>query len=165
MSPVVAILHGVNLGMLGQRDPAQYGTLTLAGLEARIAAWGAEAGLAIACHQTDFEGEYVSLLHRYRTEAAAVIVNPGAWTHYAYAIRDAAEMVVGPVVEVHLSNIHAREAFRRHSFTAEVAVGLVSGFGADSYLLGLQGALSYLATHPSRPTRRREAAGRRSKVP
>ena len=133
MSPVVAILHGVNLGMLGQRDPAQYGTLTLAGLEARIAAWGAEAGLAIACHQTDFEGEYVSLLHRYRTEAAAVIVNPGAWTHYAYAIRDAAEMVVGPVVEVHLSNVMEREPFRRYSVLDGVAAHRIYGRGADGY--------------------------------
>ncbi len=133
MSPVVAILHGVNLGMLGQRDPAQYGTLTLAGLEARIAAWGEGAGLATACHQTDFEGEYVGLLHRYRTEAAAVIVNPGAWTHYAYAIRDAAEMVVGPVVEVHLSNIMEREPFRRHSVLDGVAAHRIYGRGADGY--------------------------------
>ena len=104
-------------------------------------------------------------LHEAIGWADAVIFNPAAYAHTSIALRDAIVAIQLPVIEVHLSNIHAREAFRRHSFTAEVAVGLVSGFGADSYLLGLQGALSYLATYPSRPTRRREAAGRRSKVP
>lgn len=161
----VLILNGPNLNLLGTREPGVYGTTTLADIEAAVRKLARRLQCVIRFRQHNGEGELVQALHEAIGWADAVIFNPAAYAHTSIALRDAIVAMQLPVVEVHLSNIHAREAFRRHSFTAEVAVGLVSGFGADSYLLGLQGALSYLATHPSRPTRRREAAGRRSKVP
>lgn len=129
------LLHGVNLDMLGRRDPAHYGTLTLAELEAAVAREAALHGLEVQARQTNHEGELVEHLHRVAVEGAAgVIINPGAWTHYSYAIHDALELVTAPVVEVHLSAIEKREAWRRTSVIADVAAHRVTGKGLEGYL-------------------------------
>lgn len=131
--PLLVVLHGVNLGLLGERPSRHYGTLNLGQLEERIRVAAERAGLDCRCHQTNHEGEYVELIHRYRRDAAAMIVNPGAWTHYSYAIRDALELVVGPVAEVHLSDVQSREAWRRVSVVSEVSAFTVSGMGPAGY--------------------------------
>ena len=159
------VLNGPNLNLLGTRERAVYGTTTLAGIEAAVRTLARRLHCVVRFRQHNGEGELVQALHEAMGWADAVIFNPAAYAHTSVALRDAIAAIGIPVIEVHLSNIHARETFRHHSFTAEVAVGLITGFGADSYLLGVQAALAYLTTHPSRRTRRREAAGRRSKVP
>lgn len=135
----ILVLHGVNLDMLGQRDPAQYGTATLADVNAALQRLAADLGVALDCFQTNSEGDLCEHIHQALRDAVdGVVINAAAWTHTSVAIRDALEMLQCPVVEVHLSNIHAREPFRRHSFMAEVATGQICGFGVDSYLLGLR---------------------------
>jgi 3-dehydroquinate dehydratase-2 len=129
----VAVLNGVNLDMLGKRDPAQYGTLTLSDLESRIYAWARELGLTARCTQTNHEGAYVEAIHDAVGSAAGVVVNPGAWTHYSYAIRDALEIVDATVIEVHLSDVDLREEWRRHSVIADVVDARIAGRGADGY--------------------------------
>jgi len=137
----ILVLHGVNLDTLGRRDPVHYGVLTLPELEGRIREWGEALGLEVDCRQTNFEGQYVEWLHEALDGADGVIVNPGAWTHYSYAIRDALELLEVPVVEVHLSNIDAREEWRRVSVVREVAAKTVMGKGPDGY----REALEFLA--------------------
>ena len=128
------LLHGVNLDMLGRRDPAHYGSLTLSELEGRVARHAERRGFTVLPFQSNFEGEMVEELHRIVVEGAgAVIINPGAWTHYSYAVRDALEMVAAPVAEVHLSDIEGREEFRRHSVLADVVAVRVSGEGVEGY--------------------------------
>jgi 3-dehydroquinate dehydratase II len=128
------LLHGVNLDMLGTRDPAHYGTLTLAELEAYVRTCAEEHGFGVQTYQTNHEGELVEKLHEIAGRgAAAVVVNPGAWTHYSYAIRDALELVEAPIAEVHLSDIEGREEWRRHSVIADLAAVRVSGKGAAGY--------------------------------
>src|SRR3954470_22334078 len=117
----VAVLNGVNLDMLGRRDPDVYGTLTLQELESRIYSWAMELGCTARCFQTNSEGEYVGWCHEALDWAAGVVVNPGAWTHYSYAIRDALEILKVPIVEVHLSDVERREEFRRHSVVEGLA--------------------------------------------
>ena len=135
----ILVLHGVNLNMLGKRDPVQYGTSTLDEINRLLAELGKELGLEVETFQSNHEGELVERIQRvHLEEVAGVVMNPGAWTHYSYALRDALEMVPVPVVEVHMSNIHAREEFRRRSVLAPVVRGQISGFGVDSYLLGLR---------------------------
>jgi 3-dehydroquinate dehydratase-2 len=135
----ILVLHGINLDMLGQRDPAQYGHATLADVDAQLQALAAELGAELACFQTNHEGALCERIHQALREAAdGVVINAAAWTHTSVAIRDALEMLKCPRVEVHMSNIHAREPFRRHSYVAEVATGQICGFGGDSYLLGLR---------------------------
>jgi 3-dehydroquinate dehydratase-2 len=135
------VLHGVNLNMLGKRDPAQYGTSTLEEINLRLAHLGTELGLHVETFQSNHEGELVERIQRITLEDVhGVLINPGAWTHYSYALRDALEMVKVPVIEVHLSNIHAREEFRRHSVLAPVVKGQICGFGVNSYLLALRAA-------------------------
>jgi 3-dehydroquinate dehydratase-2 len=129
----VSVLNGVNLDMLGRRDPSVYGTLTLSGLETLVYEWATELGIAARCSQTNSEGEFVELIHEAVDSADAIVVNPGAWTHYSYAIRDALEIFAGPVVEVHLSAIERREEWRRRSVIADVVSHRVSGQGADGY--------------------------------
>jgi 3-dehydroquinate dehydratase-2 len=129
----VAVLNGVNLDMLGKRDPSQYGTLTLSDLESRIYAWARELGLTARCTQTNHEGAYVEAIHDAVGSAAGVVVNPGAWTHYSYAIRDALEIVDATVIEVHLSDVDLREEWRRHSVIADVVDARIAGRGADGY--------------------------------
>lgn len=134
----VHVLNGVNLGRLGRREPAAYGSATYAELVQAVVTTAAELGLDVVVAQTDDEGGLVRLLHTAADEAGAVVLNAGAWTHYSVAVRDAAAMVDVPLVEVHLSNVGAREEFRRHSVLAEVATGVIAGFGLDSYRLALR---------------------------
>ncbi len=131
---VLWLLHGVNLDMLGRRDPAVYGSLTLAELEAHVIAEGARQGFEVRCFQTNHEGGLVEKIHALVREGAdAVLINPGAWTHYSYALRDALEMVDAPIAEVHLSAIEEREEWRRTSVIADLAAVRVSGKGANGY--------------------------------
>ena len=139
----VLVLHGINLNMFGKRDPAQYGSATLAEINASLNALGKELGAQVEAFQTNFEGAFVQRIHEaYADGTHAVIINAGAWTHYSYGIRDALAILKCPIIEVHMSNIHAREEFRRVSVLAEIATGQICGFGADSYLLGLRAAVT-----------------------
>jgi 3-dehydroquinate dehydratase-2 len=143
----VLVLHGVNLDMFGKRDPKQYGTITLAEIDAALADLAAELGAAVDTFQTNHEGAMCERIHRAHIDGIdAVVINAGAWTHYSYAIRDALAILTVPVVEVHMTNIHAREPFRHHSVIAEVAKGQIAGFGVDSYLAGLRVAVSAAAS-------------------
>jgi len=141
------VLNGINLNMFGKRDPKQYGTTTLAEIDAQLIALGQELGAELECFQTNFEGEMVNRIHEAYSagDLDGVLINAGAWTHYSYGIRDALAILKCPIVEVHMSNIHAREAFRHHSVIAEIAKGQIAGFGVDSYLLALRTAIN-LAT-------------------
>lgn len=138
----VYVLNGPNLGRLGTRQTDVYGLTSYGELAARCLAVGAELGLEVEVRQTDAEHEMLAWLHAAADEAAAVVLNPGAWSHYSYAIRDACAMLHAPLLEVHLSNIHAREAFRHHSVVSAVATGVICGLGVDGYRL----ALHHLAT-------------------
>lgn len=136
----VAVLNGVNLDALGDRDPALYGGLSLSELETRIYQWARELGCAVRCLQTNHEGQFIDWCHEARRWADGVVVNPGAWTHYSYAIRDALEVVDVPVVEVHLSNILEREDWRQRSVIEDVVAERVIGKGPEGY----REALAYL---------------------
>jgi 3-dehydroquinate dehydratase-2 len=136
VSPVrnrVAVLHGVNLNMLGRRDPAHYGTLTLPELERRVTEFGRELELEVHCAQTDSEAEYVKLLHELPARADGVLLNPGAWTHYSWAIHDALELTGLPAVEVHLSKVDERETWRQVSVVGDLVLARVSGQGVEGY--------------------------------
>jgi 3-dehydroquinate dehydratase II len=137
----VAVLNGVNLDVVGRRDPELYGGLTIRELESRIFEWAMELELNVTCRQTNNEGEYVDWCHDALDWAEGLVVNPGAWTHYSYAIRDALELFETPIVEVHLSNIDQREGWRRKSVIAGLAEKRVIGKGPDGY----REALAYLA--------------------
>ena len=133
------VLHGINLNMFGQRDPAQYGTATLADIDAALKQLAADLGAQIECFQTNHEGALCERIHQaLRDGVQGVLINAGAWTHTSIAIRDALAILKCPIVEVHMSNIHAREPFRHHSYIADIARGQICGFGVDSYLLGLR---------------------------
>jgi len=139
----ILCLNGINLNMFGKRDPAQYGTVTLAEIDAQVKALGQELGADVECFQSNFEGAMAEKIHQAHTDGiSAVMINAGAWTHYSYGIRDALAILQCPIIEIHMSNIHAREAFRHHSVIAEIAKGQIAGFGVDSYLLGLRAAVS-----------------------
>ncbi|MEH1030295.1 type II 3-dehydroquinate dehydratase [Micromonospora profundi] len=138
----VYVLNGPNLGRLGTREPAVYGSTSYADLVALCEVTGRELGLDVTVRQTDAEHELLGWLHAAADESAAVVLNPAAWSHYSYAVRDACAMLRGPLVEVHLSNIHAREEFRHHSVVSAVATGVICGLGIDGYRL----ALHHLAT-------------------
>ena len=141
----VIVLNGINLNMFGQRDPAQYGTITLAEIDSRLKALGLELGVEVECFQTNFEGAMCERIHQAHRDAVdAVLINAGAWTHYSYGIRDALAILKAPIFEVHMSNIHAREEFRHKSVIAGIARGQICGLGVDSYLLALRGAVSAL---------------------
>ena len=129
----IEVMHGVNLDQLGRRDPAHYGALTLEELEMRIQKWAAELGLSTTFFQTNHEGAFVEHLHGVGGTVDALILNPGAWTHYSYAIHDALELTGLPAVEVHLSDVASREAWRRHSVIGQLCLTSVSGKGADGY--------------------------------
>ena len=134
----VYVLNGPNLGRLGTREPDVYGHTTYADLVKVCQATGQDLGLDVDVRQTDAEHELLGWLHQAADEGAAVVLNPAAWSHYSYAVRDACATLTGPLIEVHLSNIHAREAFRHHSVVSAVAVGVICGLGVDGYRLALQ---------------------------
>jgi 3-dehydroquinate dehydratase-2 len=134
----VVVLNGVNLDVLARRDPALYGGLSLSELETRIYEWGAELGCNVRCRQTNHEGEFVEWCHDALDWADGVVANPGAWSHYSYAIRDALELLEAPVVEVHLSDIEKREEWRKHSVLSDLAAKRVIGKGPDGYREALE---------------------------
>jgi 3-dehydroquinate dehydratase-2 len=131
-------MHGVNLDQLGVRDPAVYGSQTLTELEVRVKRFAHDLGLEATFSQTNHEGEFCEALHELRTTTDGLILNPGAWTHYSYAIRDALEVTGLPAVEVHISNIEAREGWRSHSVIRDLCIGYVHGKGVDGYREALE---------------------------
>ena len=142
MQPVL-ILHGPNLNLLGEREPGVYGATTLAQIDQLLVELGEELGLEVHTEQANGEGALIDLLHETRKWAHGVIFNPGGYTHTSVALRDAVAAIKIPVIEVHLSNVYAREEFRRRSLIAAVCAGSLTGFGVDSYLLGLR-ALAHI---------------------
>jgi 3-dehydroquinate dehydratase-2 len=140
----IEVLHGPNLNLLGTRDPAIYGTTTLAEIDAELAKRAAARGAEVRCSQSNLEGELVDRIQRAKGWADAIVMNPGGYTHTSVTIRDAIDAVGLPAVEVHLSNLHAREAFRQVSVTAAKCIGQICGFGAQSYYLGLDAALAHV---------------------
>ena len=137
----VVVLNGVNLDVLGRRDPEMYGGLSLSELETRIYSWARDLGVSVLCRQTNSEGQFVDWCHGELDQVDGVIVNPGAWTHYSYAIRDALELFEVPVVEVHLSDLDKREKWRKTSVISDIAKKRIVGKGPEGY----REALEYLA--------------------
>jgi 3-dehydroquinate dehydratase-2 len=140
----VLVLNGPNLNLLGSREPEVYGRSTLGDIEAMVAQRAGELGVAVSFLQSNHEGVLIDALHAANGQYDAVVFNPGAFTHYSYALHDAVVASGVPVVEVHISNIAAREEFRRQSVIASAAVGQISGMGANSYILGLDAAVAYI---------------------
>jgi len=157
----VQVLHGPNLNLLGVRDPAIYGTTTLAEIDAELARRAAARHAIVRCVQTNLEGELVDLIQRAQGWAHAIVINPGGYSHTSVAIRDALDAVPVPAVEVHLSNLHARESFRQGSLTAAKCIGQICGFGAQSYYLALDAALDHVEA-TARDGTPRKTQGRRS---
>lgn len=141
----ILLLHGINHNMFGKRNSAQYGTITLDEINRQALDIAGELGVELEFFQSNYEGEMCERIHRaYEEQVDAVVINAGAWTHYSYGIRDALEILDAPVVEVHMSNIHAREEFRKHSIFSEVVKGQIIGFGVESYILGIRAAASII---------------------
>ncbi|HLJ83509.1 MAG TPA: type II 3-dehydroquinate dehydratase [Candidatus Eremiobacteraceae bacterium] len=140
----VVVIHGPNLNLLGKREPATYGSATLQDIDTVIRALAKELDCDISTSQHSSEGDIIDAIHAAAVAGSAIVINPGAYTHYSYAIRDALAAVDVPKVEVHLSNVHAREEFRRVSVLAPVVHGVVAGFGANSYLLGIRAVVAML---------------------
>ncbi len=140
------VLHGPNLNLLGTREPQHYGAATLADINAALARRAGSAGMVLEAFQTNHEGEMIERIHAARQEGVdRIIINPAAWTHTSVAIRDALAAVAIPFVEVHLSNVHAREPFRQHSYFSDLAQGVISGLGQDSYHLALEFLINQLS--------------------
>ena len=144
----ISVLHGPNLNLLGTRDPAGYGTTTLAEIDRELTRRANDRGAVVRCAQSNLEGELVEWIQQAKGWASAIGINPGGYTHTSVAIRDALDAVGLPAVEVHLSNLHAREAFRQVSVTAAKCIGQICGFGAQSYYLGLDAALAHVEATP-----------------
>ena len=142
----VLVLHGPNLNLLGEREPEVYGRTTLAQIDADLAAIAQASGHELAAFQSNAEDQLIDRVQHARTDGTAIIlINPAGFTHTSVALRDAFAAVAIPFIEVHLSNVHAREPFRRHSYFSDLAIGVVAGFGADSYKFALQAAIAWLA--------------------
>ncbi len=140
----ILVLHGPNLNLLGKREPEIYGSHTLEDINRVLASQANLLGVALDCFQSNHEGELIDLIHSALGTREGILINPGAYTHTSVGLRDALSGVNIPTVEVHLSNIHRREEFRHHSYIAPIAVGQISGFGADSYSLGLEALVNHL---------------------
>ena len=140
------LLNGPNLNLLGQREPGLYGADTLEAIEQRLSAEAGDLGVALSCFQSNHEGALVDRIHQARGQVDGILINAGAFTHTSVALRDALLGVAIPYVELHLSNVYAREAFRHHSYLADQALGVISGFGPASYSLALQGLVTKLRT-------------------
>lgn len=139
------VLHGANLNLLGEREPEVYGTATLADIDANLARIAQDRGLELSCFQTNAEHELIDQIHAAKKSGVDfILINPGAFTHTSIALRDAMLAASVPFIEVHLSNVFAREEFRRHSYLSDIAVAVVSGLGAQGYELALAGAVNYL---------------------
>ena len=134
----IHVLNGANLGRLGTREPAVYGTTTYAELEQLVQAAATELGVQVVVRQTDDEGQLLRWVHEATDDGGPVVVNPGGWTHTSVVLHDALAAVQAPVLEVHLSNVHAREEFRRHSYVSPAATGVIAGLGVHGYVLALQ---------------------------
>jgi len=143
-SKTILVLNGPNLNLLGTRQPEIYGKLTLAQIEKKVRVLAQELGVEIDFRQSNSEGDLVTWIQQAAGKFGAIVINPAAYTHTSLAMRDAIAAVGIPTIEIHISNIHKREQFRHHSFIAEVAVGQIAGFGADSYLLGVRAAVAQL---------------------
>ncbi|WP_069998209.1 type II 3-dehydroquinate dehydratase [Cellulosilyticum sp. I15G10I2] len=144
----IAVINGPNLNFLGIREPHIYGSHSLADLEKEITSYGQEKNITITCFQSNFEGAIIDFLQQcYHDDVAGIIINPGAYTHYSYAVSDAIKSIGKPAVEVHISHIHSREDFRKNSVTAASCVGVVEGFGFDSYLIALDALVRYINKH------------------
>ena len=144
MTKTVFVLNGPNLNLLGLREPEVYGSETLADIERRVAARAKTLGLDADFRQSNVEGNLIDWIHEARTKASGVIINPGAYTHTSVALHDAVKAVDVPTIEVHLSNIHARESFRHHSYLSPAAKGVIVGFGSMGYELALEGLASLI---------------------
>jgi len=143
----IQVIHGPNLNLLGQREPDVYGRLTLTEIDERLRVYAAGKDVELRAFQSNYEGAIVDAVHQAASWTDGLVINAGAYTHYSYAIRDAIAGVGLPTVEVHLSNIHAREPFRHTSVIASVCVGQIAGFGWQSYQLGLEAVLGWLENH------------------
>jgi 3-dehydroquinate dehydratase-2 len=137
----ILVLNGVNLNMFGKRDPKHYGNETLEDINAALFELAKELNTSVETYQTNIEGEMCERIHASHTDGSnAIVINAGAWTHYSYAIRDALEILSIPIIEIHMSNVHAREEFRHHSVLSTIVKGQICGFGIESYRLGLRAA-------------------------
>lgn len=148
----ILVLHGINLNTFGKRDPAHYGSTTLDEINASLAELAQELGVELECFQTNHEGALCEKIHQAHSDQVdAVLINAGAWTHYSYGIRDALAILSCPIVEVHMSNIHARESFRHVSVLSHVVLGQICGFGVNSYLLALRAGVSAAQEAKNKP--------------
>lgn len=151
--PFVFVMNGINLNMFGQRDPALYGTATLDDINAQLLGLAADLGLELEFFQSNHEGEFVEKIHAiHRGPAAGVLVNAGAWTHYSYGLADALAILAVPIIEVHMSNVMAREDFRHFSVLSRVVRGSIAGFGPDSYCLALRAMANIIANSERKPS-------------
>lgn len=145
----ILVLHGPNLNLLGTREPSVYGTTTLPEIDGRLQEVAAAGGVDLACFQSNSEGALIDRIHAAMSAGVGfIVINPGAYTHTSIALRDALAAVAIPFIEIHLSNIHAREEFRKHSLLADLAIGVVTGLGADGYEFALEAAIRHIGKHP-----------------